>query len=60
LVRSETGGSGGGRTTLTTQGEQLLARYRAFRAAAQSHVGRDFEEAFAGGGQFFSGSLCSH
>jgi molybdate transport system regulatory protein len=59
LVRSEAGGPGGGRTTLTTEGEQLLTRYRAFRAAAQSHVGRDFDEAFASGGQFFGESLCS-
>jgi molybdate transport system regulatory protein len=47
LVRSEVGGFGGGRTKLTLEGEKLLARYRAFRAAAQSHVGRDFAEAFA-------------
>jgi molybdenum-dependent DNA-binding transcriptional regulator ModE len=31
-------------------GAERLARYRAFRAAAQSHVGRDFARAFAKGG----------
>jgi molybdate transport system regulatory protein len=50
IVRSEVGGLGGGRTKLTPEGEKLLARYRAFRAAAQSHVGRDFAEAFTRGG----------
>ena len=50
LVRSEVGGLGGGRTKLTPEGEEFLARYRAFRAAAKSHVGRDFAEAFARGG----------
>jgi molybdate transport system regulatory protein len=47
LVRSQVGGPGGGQTDLTPEGEQLLARYRAFRAAAQSDVSRDFDEAFA-------------
>jgi molybdate transport system regulatory protein len=46
LVQSEPGGPGGGRTRLTREGEDLLARYRAFRVAAQSDVGRDFTEAF--------------
>lgn len=47
LVQSEVGGLGGGRTKLTPEGEEILARYRAFRATAQSHVSRDFAEAFA-------------
>ena len=46
LVQSEAGGPGGGRTVLTPEGEELLARYRAFRAAAQANVSRDFAEAF--------------
>jgi len=47
LVRSEPGGLGGGRTQLTPEGEQLLARYRAFQAAVQSDVKRHFDQAFA-------------
>jgi molybdate transport system regulatory protein len=47
LVHSEAGGHGGGRTRLTPEGEQVLARYRAFRAAVHSHVSRDFAKAFA-------------
>ncbi len=46
LVRSEAGGSGGGQTELTPEGQELLARYRAFRAAAESGVGRAFRDAF--------------
>ena len=46
LVESEVGGPGGGQTRLTPEGEQLLARYRAFRAAAEADVVRDFTEAF--------------
>jgi molybdate transport system regulatory protein len=46
LVESEVGGLGGGQTRLTPEGEQLLARYRAFRAAAEDHMKRDFAEAF--------------
>jgi molybdate transport system regulatory protein len=53
LVRSEVGGQGGGRTTLTPEGEELLACYRAFRAAAESHVSRDFGRAFTEGNRFF-------
>ena len=41
---------GGGQTELTPEGEEILARYRVFRAAAQSDVRRDFAEAFARGG----------
>ena len=37
---------GGGQTKLTPGGEQFLARYRAFRAAPEADVGRDFTEAF--------------
>ena len=59
LVRSEVGGLDGGRTRLTAEGEELLARYRAFRAAAQAHVERDFAEAFVREGRFFGESLCS-
>lgn len=50
LVRSEAGGLGGGRSKLTPAGEELLTRYRAFRAAAQSHVSQDFTRAFAKSG----------
>jgi molybdate transport system regulatory protein len=50
LVRSQVGGPDGGRTELTPEGEELLARYRAFRAAAQADVSRDFGQAFAKGG----------
>jgi molybdate transport system regulatory protein len=46
LVESEAGGPGGGQTKLTAEGEQLLARYRAFRAAAEADVSRDFAEVF--------------
>ncbi len=46
LVQSEAGGPGGGRTSLTPEGEQILARYRAFRAAARADVRRDFARAF--------------
>ncbi len=53
LVRSEVGGRGGGRTALTPEGEEFLACYRAFRAAAQSHVRRDFGQAFGKGSHFF-------
>jgi molybdate transport system regulatory protein len=49
LVRSEVGGPDGGSTKLTPEGEELLARYRSFRAAAQSDVGRDFTKAFGNG-----------
>jgi molybdate transport system regulatory protein len=53
LVRSEVGGQGGGRTALTPEGEEFLACYRAFRAAAQSHVSQEFGQAFAKGNDFF-------
>jgi molybdate transport system regulatory protein len=46
LVESEVGGPGGGQTRLTPEGEELLARYRAFLAAAERDVRRDFAEAF--------------
>jgi molybdate transport system regulatory protein len=46
LVRSEAGGAGGGGTRLTPEGEDILKRYRAFRAAAQADVARDFTRAF--------------
>ncbi len=46
LVQSEAGGPGGGRTVLTPEGEAILARYRAFRSAAQADVARDFAKAF--------------
>jgi len=46
LVESEVGGPGGGQTKLTPEGERLLARYRAFRAAAEADMKRDFAEAF--------------
>jgi len=46
LVDSEAGGPGGGQTKLTPEGERLLARYRAFRAAAEADVARDFGQAF--------------
>ncbi len=47
LVQSEAGGPRGGRTSLTPIGEEILARYRAFRAAAQADVGRAFTQAFS-------------
>jgi molybdenum-dependent DNA-binding transcriptional regulator ModE len=37
---------GGGQTKLTPEGEQFLARYRAFRAVAEADVRRDLTEAF--------------
>ncbi len=46
LVQSETGGPGGGRTKLTPECEEILARYRVFRAAARADVSRDFAQAF--------------
>lgn len=48
LVQSEAGGPGGGQTRLTPEGEEILARYRAFRSAALADVRRDFTEAFRG------------
>ena len=46
LVVSEVGGPGGGQTRLTPEGEQLLARYRSFRAGMEADMKRDFTEAF--------------
>jgi molybdate transport system regulatory protein len=46
LVQSEAGGPDGGRTELTPEGEEILARYRAFRAAAEADVSRGFTQAF--------------
>lgn len=46
LVRSEAGGSGGGSSRLTPDGERLLALYERFRRAMESDLGREFREVF--------------
>jgi molybdate transport system regulatory protein len=46
LVESEVGGPSGGQTRLTPDGEELLARYRDFRAAMEDHMKREFARAF--------------
>lgn len=43
LVESAVGGAGGGHTTLTPEGQRLVAAYQRFR----SRVGQAVEEAFA-------------
>jgi molybdate transport system regulatory protein len=46
LVRSESGGPGGGRTRLTPEAERLVALYPRFEAAAEREVRRRFSEVF--------------
>lgn len=46
LVHSETGGAGGGHTTLTPEATELLARYRDFRQRMERALAREYEAAF--------------
>ena len=46
LVQSEVGGSGGGSSRLTRDGERLVALYRRFRRAMASDLGKEFREVF--------------
>jgi molybdate transport system regulatory protein len=46
LVRSESGGPGGGGTRLTAEGERLVSLYPRFEAAAEADLRRDFSEVF--------------
>ena len=46
LVHSEVGGTGGGSSRLTPEGERLIALYDRFRRAMESDLGREFREVF--------------
>ena len=46
LVVSEAGGAGGGGSSLTSEGERLVALYQRFRRAMESDLGREFRELF--------------
>jgi molybdate transport system regulatory protein len=46
LVHSESGGAGGGHTTLTPEAEELLARYRDFHERMGRALAREYEAAF--------------
>ena len=46
LVHSEVGGAGGGGSSLTPQGERLVALYSRFRKAMESDLGKEFQEVF--------------
>jgi molybdate transport system regulatory protein len=46
LVQSEAGGAGGGGSTLTKDGERLLALYRRFRKKMETDLGKEFQEVF--------------
>jgi molybdate transport system regulatory protein len=48
LVESEVGGAGGGHTSLTPIGSELLAAYQRFQARLAADVERAFEEEFDG------------
>ncbi|MBI2766415.1 MAG: LysR family transcriptional regulator [Chloroflexi bacterium] len=48
LVESEVGGAGGGHTSLTPIGSELLAAYQRFQARLAADVERAFAEEFAG------------
>lgn len=44
LVHSEVGGSGGGHTTLTPEGQELVEAYRRFQARADSELAAAFQD----------------
>jgi molybdate transport system regulatory protein len=46
LVQSEVGGAGGGRSSLTPEGERVVSLYPHFEAAAAADVRRRFDEVF--------------
>jgi molybdate transport system regulatory protein len=46
LVESSAGGPGGGSSHLTPLAEELIARYKRFRAALTSYAEREFEATF--------------
>ena len=46
LVSRRAGGPGGGGSTLTAEGRELLRRYRAFRRGLEGFVQKRFEKAF--------------
>ncbi len=48
LVASETGGAGGGHTSLTPAGEELVLRFREFQRRMDEALRREFTAAFAG------------
>jgi molybdate transport repressor ModE-like protein len=50
LVESEVGGAGGGRTSLTSEGERLVSLYPRFEAAAGADVRHRFDEIFGNRG----------
>src|SRR6266568_504015 len=47
VIQSDVGGVGGGKSQLTAEGEELLARYEAFRSACEAFVATLFVETFA-------------
>ncbi|GIW13352.1 MAG: molybdenum-pterin-binding protein [Tepidiforma sp.] len=47
LVRSEVGGAGGGHTTLTDEGRQLVEAYDRFRRRVEAAVSQAFAEELA-------------
>jgi molybdate transport system regulatory protein len=47
LVHSESGGAGGGHTTLTPEAIDLLARYRDFQQRMDRALTREYETAFS-------------
>ena len=48
LIRRTIGGKAGGGSTLTPEGEALVARYAAFKAACTQTADRLYEDHFAG------------
>lgn len=46
LVESAAGGAGGGGSTLTAEGRELVERYRRFRQAMDDALAREFGRAF--------------
>ncbi len=48
LTQKKIGGAGGGGSTLTPEGRELLRRYRAFECACEKDMRRNFSECFSG------------
>ena len=48
LVQSAIGGAGGGHTTLTPQGQELVAAYRRYQARLERAMAEAFEEELGG------------
>lgn len=46
LVETEVGGSGGGGSRLTDEGERLVSLYGRFQRAMESDLGKEFREVF--------------